>query len=192
MRNDKIQLVAASFLMLFVELVLIRWAGAYVVYLSYFSNFVLLGSFLGIGLGFLRSRKGPDLFIWAPVALRAVRRTRGGLPGADRPHGRAMIYFGSLETHGLPTWVMLPFVFIAVAAIMTMIAHGVAQRFARFPALDAYRLDILGSLAGIVSFAALTTFRVPPIGWMMRDRRPVRRPALATAGDRHSCGRARG
>ena len=44
--------------MLFVELVLIRWAGAYVVYLSYFSNFVLLGSFLGIGLGFLRAHKG--------------------------------------------------------------------------------------------------------------------------------------
>ena len=84
----------------------------------------------------------------------------------DRTGGQ-LIYFGSLETHGLPTWVMLPFIFIAVAAIMTMIAHGVAQRFARFPALDAYRLDILGSLAGIVSFAALTTFRVPPIGWMI-------------------------
>ena len=67
-----------------------------------------------------------------------------------------MIYFGSLETHGLPIWVMLPFVFLAVAAIMTMIAHGVAQRFARFPALEAYRLDILGSLAGIVSFAAMS------------------------------------
>ena len=62
---------------------------------------------------------------------------------------------------------MLPFIFVAVAAIMTMIAHGVAQRFSRFPALDAYRLDILGSLAGIVSFAALTTFRIQPIGWML-------------------------
>ena len=89
MRNDKVQLFLASFLMLFVELVLIRWAGAYIVYLSYFSNFVLLGSFLGIGLGFLRSRKGPDLFMWAPRRSGAVRRAREGLPGADRPHGRA-------------------------------------------------------------------------------------------------------
>ena len=45
------ELVAASFLMLFVELALIRWTGSNIVYLSYFSNFVLLGSFLGIGLG---------------------------------------------------------------------------------------------------------------------------------------------
>ena len=43
--------------MLFLELALIRWLGANVVHLSYFSNFVLLGSFLGIGLGFLISRK---------------------------------------------------------------------------------------------------------------------------------------
>jgi hypothetical protein len=84
----------------------------------------------------------------------------------DRTGGQ-LIYFGSLETKGLPTWIMLPFIFLAVAAIMTMIAHGVAQRFSRFPALDAYRLDILGSLAGIVAFATLTTFRVQPLGWML-------------------------
>ena len=49
------RLFLASVLMLFLELSLIRWLGANVVHLSYFSNFVLLGSFLGIGLGFLRA-----------------------------------------------------------------------------------------------------------------------------------------
>ena len=64
-----LQLFALSFLMLFVELALIRWSGALVIYLSYFSNFVLLGSFLGIGIGFLRARARVNLFPWAPVAL---------------------------------------------------------------------------------------------------------------------------
>ena len=45
------RLLLGSALMLFLELALIRWLGANVVHLSYFSNFVLLGSFLGIGLG---------------------------------------------------------------------------------------------------------------------------------------------
>jgi hypothetical protein len=63
------QLFTLSFLMLFVELALIRWSGALVIYLSYFSNFVLLGSFLGIGIGFLRARSRVNLFPWAPVAL---------------------------------------------------------------------------------------------------------------------------
>ncbi len=152
--------------MLFVELVLIRWAGAYVVYLSYFSNFVLLGSFLGVGLGFLRAHKGPDLFRWAPFSLAVFLIVVKIFPVEIDRTGGNLIYFGSLETKGLPTWVVLPFVFVAVAGIMTMIAYGVAQRFRKFPALEAYRLDIIGSLSGIIAFSALAYFRVPPIGWM--------------------------
>src|ERR1051326_6417560 len=66
--NNKLRLVLLSFLMLFVELALIRWTGANIIYLSYFSNFVLLGSFLGIGLGFLRGGRRPDLWPLAPPA----------------------------------------------------------------------------------------------------------------------------
>ncbi len=36
---NSLRLVLLSFLMLFVELALIRWAGSNVIYLSYFSNF---------------------------------------------------------------------------------------------------------------------------------------------------------
>jgi spermine/spermidine synthase len=167
MRNDRFQLIAASFLMLFTELVLIRWAGAYVVYLSYFSNFVLLGSFLGIGLGFLRAHKKPDLFKWAPVSLVVFLALIKAFPVQIDRTGGDLIYFGSLQTRGLPIWVMLPFIFVAVAGIMTMIAYGVAQRFRKFPALEAYRLDILGSLAGIVTFSVLAYLRVPPVGWFI-------------------------
>ncbi len=66
---DRGRLVLLSFLMLFVELALIRFAGENVIYLSYFSNFVLLGSFLGIGVGFLRARARTDLFPWSIVIL---------------------------------------------------------------------------------------------------------------------------
>ena len=51
--NVRARLVLSSGLMLFLELALIRWLSANVVHLGYFSNFVLLGSFLGVGLGFL-------------------------------------------------------------------------------------------------------------------------------------------
>ncbi len=71
-RSHGSRLVAASFLMLFVELVLIRWTAAYVVYLAYFTNFVLLASFLGIGLGFLRAKADPDLFRWSAPALASL------------------------------------------------------------------------------------------------------------------------
>ena len=67
--SPRLRLVALSFLMLFLELALIRWTGSNVLYLSYFSNFILLASFLGIGLGFLRANSGRNLFRFAPIAL---------------------------------------------------------------------------------------------------------------------------
>src|SRR6476646_8478230 len=63
------RLLLASALMLFLELALIRWLGANIVHLSYFSNFVLLGSFLGIGLGFLISRKRWSVLPWTGPLL---------------------------------------------------------------------------------------------------------------------------
>ena len=165
MRRDRQELLLASFLMLFVELVLIRWAGAYVVYLSYFSNFILLGSFLGIGVGFLRAKKGPDLFRWAPIGLVILTGLVKGLPVVIDRSGGDLIYFGALTTTGLPAWVMLPFLFLATAAVMAMIAHGVAVRFAKFSPLEAYRLDIGGSLLGILAYSVLAFVGAPPLVW---------------------------
>ena len=164
MARDRTELFVASFLMLFVELVLIRWAGAYVVYLSYFANFILLGSFLGIGVGFLRARREPDLFRLAPMFLALFVGVVLVLPVTIDRTGGDLVYFG-VQTHGLPTWVMLPFVFLATAAVMAAIAHGVAVRFARLPALDAYRADIIGSVCGITVFSILALLGTGPFAW---------------------------
>ena len=159
------RLILLSALMLFVELALIRWAGSNVVYLSYFSNFILLGSFLGIGIGFLRARSERDLFRWAPVALAGFVAFVRLFPVEIDRTGSELIYFGLLRPTGLPTWVTLPIVFAAVAAIMTFIAQGVGRAFTRFEPLEAYRLDIMGSILGIVAFTVLSFLRAPPWVW---------------------------
>jgi len=163
--SDKLRLVLLSFLMLFVELALIRWAGSNIVYLSYFSNFVLLGSFLGIGVGFLRARAKTDLFPWAPVALALLVLFVLVFPVEIRRSGGGVIYYGSLESHGPPRSLTLTVIFIAVAATMAFIGEGVARTFARFRPLEAYRLDLLGSLLGVGAFALLSFLRLPPVAW---------------------------
>jgi hypothetical protein len=54
-RTDQARLAFSSFLMLFVELALIRWITANNVYVTEATNFVLLASFLAIGIGFLNA-----------------------------------------------------------------------------------------------------------------------------------------
>lgn len=158
------RLVLLSFLMLFVELALIRWLGSNVVYLSYFSNFVLLGSFLGIGVGFLRGKSRADLFPWAATALACLVVFVVLFPVTIDRSGSQLIYFGG-DASGLPMFVTLPVIFAMVAVVMAAIAQGVARTFAQFEPLEAYRLDILGSLAGIAAFSLLSFLGAPPVVW---------------------------
>src|SRR5579864_4037399 len=68
----------SSFLVLFLEVALIRWMPAYIRLLAYFSNFILLAAFLGIGVGCIlagRASAGPrarNLFAWFPTLLLAL------------------------------------------------------------------------------------------------------------------------
>lgn len=165
--RERYRLVALSFLMLFVELALIRWAGSNVLHLSYFSNFVLLGSFLGIGIGFLRGEVRRDLFPYAPAALAALVAFILFFPVDVRVADRSVLFFTSdqLESSGPPLWLTLPVIFVAVAATLTCLTQGVARSFAKFEPLEAYRLDVLGSLLGIAGFSALSFLGAPPLAW---------------------------
>jgi hypothetical protein len=160
--RDGVRLFLLAFLLLFVELVLIRWTAAYVVYLSYFTNFVLLGSFLGIGLGFLRPR--PSLFRWAPASLAAVVLVVYLVPIRISHSGGRLIYFGA-HTGGTPIWLALPVVFAAVTLTMMLVAGAAAATFSRLAPLAAYRFDILGSIAGTATFALMSFLGFGPFAW---------------------------
>ena len=167
-KDDKqvvVRLLLSSFLMLFLELALIRWLGANVVHLSYFSNFVLLGSFLGIGAGFLISRKSWS--IW-PVSFPMLTALVIGVfkfPVSIERTGSDVIYFTSLAISGPPAWLALPVVFALVATILAGPAELVGRCFARLQPLSAYRYDVIGSLLGIVAFASLSFLQAPSVVW---------------------------
>jgi len=164
--SPRVRLVLASALMLFVELALIRWTSSNNLYLVHLTNFVLLASFLGIGLAFLRGNRGRDLFPLAPallallVAFVLTFTVRTGTTGAG---GWALV--GNFGMAPLPRWLSLTVIFALVVATLGCVATEVARTFARFEPLDAYRLDIGGSLLGIVTFAGLSFLRMPPLAW---------------------------
>jgi SAM-dependent methyltransferase len=152
--------------MLFVELSVIRWAGANVVYLAYFSNLVLLGSFLGIGLGFLwAGRDRRPLFPFTPVVLAAFIAFIRLSPIDIDVSGSQLIFFNEPTITGPPREVVLPVIFVTVAAVLMFIADGVARVFKEFEPLEAYKLDIIGSVLGIVGVSVLAFLGMSPIVW---------------------------
>ena len=168
--NDKCRLVLLSFLMLFVELTLVRWSGSNIYYLFFFSNYVLLASFLGIGISFIRSKSHRRFFYLSPIFLAIVvfccyRYSYQYQPRLNSETGNLNYYGSYFKDNIYPQWFSLPLIFISVTAVMASLADGVARTFQLFKPLQAYRLEVIGSLTGIVTFSILSFFHATPIWW---------------------------
>jgi SAM-dependent methyltransferase len=158
----------ASFLLLFLQVALIRWMPAYVRLLSYFSNFILLASFLGIGVGCLLAPSRRRLFTWFPlvqaivIAVVYFVRLEVGIAA------EGSIYFTSGTSDDVvrvETTLLLPVVFVIVAALFAAIAQRMAREMLTLPPLTAYTVNLGGSLAGVAGFAVLSWLELPPTAW---------------------------
>jgi len=107
------RLLARSFLSLFLELALIRWTSSNIYYLGYFTNFVLLASFLGIGMGFLLARRRFDLFSLAPFCLGVYMLIARSIPVSAKVPSTASLIFRSTQAQdSVPPQVVLPIVYL--------------------------------------------------------------------------------
>jgi SAM-dependent methyltransferase len=167
MNGVRLRVFLVSFTLLFFELLCIRWIPAYVRYLSYFTNFILLASFLGMGLGILTARRTTFRFPPFPVmvllvaSVVAVNRFELNISSTD------VLYFGS-GTHGVAraeSFILLPLIFTFVAAAFIPLARTLGSLFTQTAPLTAYTFDILGSLAGTAAFFIIGYFALPPIYW---------------------------
>jgi spermidine synthase len=162
-------LFLSSFLVLFLEIALIRWMPAYVRLLAYFSNFILLATFLGGGLGCLLASRRRPLIVWFPLAqlivILAVDRLR--LEVAV-PTSSTNIYFTSgtaAPVVSVESTMLLPLLFVIVALLFVTVAQRMGRELTGRPPLQAYTINLLGSLAGIAAFALLSWFELPPAVW---------------------------
>jgi len=164
-RGKQGRLVFASFLMLFTELAVIRWITANNVFVTEATNFVLLASFLGIGIGFLNARSGRDYLRWTPVTLLALVAFVLTFPVILHNPSGPTPFRGAGNMPALPLPVSFAAVFVLTVAVMAGFGQAVARVFVGFRPLSAYRLDILGSIAGITLFSGLSFLDQPPFTW---------------------------
>ena len=158
----------ASFLVLFLEVALIRWMPAYIRLLAYFSNFILLASFLGIGVGCLMAPSRRRLFTWFPllqaVVIGAAYFFR--LEVAVQPTGSIYFTSGTAEqVVVVESTMLLPLIFVIVAALFATLAQRMGREMAALPPLRGYTINLLGSLAGVGLFAVISWLQLSPTWW---------------------------
>jgi len=162
-----IRLLLTSAVLLFVELLLIRWIPANVKYIGFFSNFVLMASFLGIGIGILlgpRARRLPTspfpVLLLALVVLVLGAQLNVKVPAGDE------IFFGLSDSSSADVnLLVLPLVVLLVTALMVALSLPLGPLLRSMPPLRAYAIDITGSMCGIAAFTIASLFGLGPAVW---------------------------
>jgi len=182
-RRAYAELFFISFVMLYFELACIRWFGSTVVFLTFFTNLVLMACFLGMSVGLLTASRRRD-FINAVIPLTFLAAALAyGVLWTYNTYGRVtidvggqrspqQIFFGTEVRPSDPSRFVVPIeavggVFFAlIALIFVGLGQAMGRRFNALPnRVLAYTADVLGSLAGIVAFAAGSWYRLPPLVW---------------------------
>jgi spermidine synthase len=183
-QNDGFELFLISVVILFLELAGIRWFPAHVLYLTFFTNVVLLASFLGMSVGCLAANHRRNYLSWTPfllvvalAAAHAVEITSGSLlkfVDVGNQASPQQIYFGTeyhsgdLSRYVIPVEVLCGFFFIVIALAFIGPGQELGRALNRWPnRVQAYTLNIVGSIAGILLFAACSWLELSPFWWFL-------------------------
>lgn len=164
--TPRARLFLTSATVLFVELLLIRWIPANVVYVGFFNNFLLMASFLGIGVGILLGRRfGAAAAPWfAPLTFLLVLFVL--LAQVNVHNDLGDIWFATAAGREIDiNFLALPAMIVLTAAAMALLATPLGPLLRAMPPLHAYTFDIAGSMAGIALFAGLSLAGMPPSTW---------------------------
>src|SRR6476661_4870477 len=161
-RPSVLPLVAASFVTLATEIVLIRWLPGQVRVIAYFPNLILIASFLGLGAGSLLRRKVP-LWVWPIllIVLAAVvdAMSRVAFTQESTTEHLWLLYLDLPRGAPVVNGVRLPIlaVFILTAATFVPLGGFIADRLNAFNGagvpLAGYAADLSGSFLGVVGLS---------------------------------------
>ena len=177
-------LFLVGFLVLFLELACIRWFAAYVVFLQFFTNVILIAAFLGMSCGSMAARAKRDwLGLFPAIALGTVVAAIATLEIYKRWHGLAVdvgaqrgspqeVFFGTeyrdpdVAQFVLPIDVIAGLFFVLVALMFVGLGQALGRSFDAYPdRVKGYAYNVGGSLAGIVGFSLLSFTNAPPVTW---------------------------
>jgi hypothetical protein len=170
--NDKkavVELIAISFLSLFLELALIRFINSNVQVVAYFNNFLVLSAFLGLGFGSILAYKKYDLFSLFPLIFASIIVFIFflGIFGSVVDVSENVIWAGdNLINPNLPAPLVIILIFCGNFLFFVPLGFRLGRNLDKFEnRLVAYAFDLLGSILGVASFALLSYLQTAPYIW---------------------------
>ena len=164
-----------TFGILALELGIIRWTSSQVRMFAYFNNVVLIGAFLGMGLGVALGRKYPGLVHLALPALFVLALPLAfaeplGLVHLSFPDN-SVVLWGATDMQFIPArFARNIAIFLAlycnIVGVFVCCGAPLGHLFSRLPVLRAYSADLTGSLLGVLIFTITAWMNAGPTAWL--------------------------
>ena len=183
--RTKLDLFLVSLLILFLELACIRWFPAHVLFLTFFTNTVLLACFLGISVGCLTASSRWNFLRVSPLLLAIAVGSAivleglaalgvGSFVDVGDQTSPQIIYFGAenyvgdLANFRIPVELINGFVFLLAALSFVGPGQLLGRLLRRIPdRIQAYSIDICGSMVGILLFTGVSWLQLSPFWWFL-------------------------
>ncbi|MCU1268146.1 MAG: Spermine synthase [Acidobacteria bacterium] len=176
------ELFLISTVILFLELAAIRWFPAHVLYLTFFTNIVLLACFLGMSVGCLAASHRRNYLKWTPLLLAVallgalfVEISSGSfVKFLDVGHQASpqLVFFGTeyhsqdLSRYAVPVEALCGFFFLIIALALIGPGQELGRALNRWTnRVQAYSINISGSIVGILLFALCSRLQLSPLWW---------------------------
>ncbi|OGS34905.1 MAG: hypothetical protein A2474_00510 [Elusimicrobia bacterium RIFOXYC2_FULL_34_12] len=166
-----LRLFLISFVALFFQVTCIRWFNSNVVMLSYFSNFVLLACFLGLGVGLMISSKKSDYINYFPAVFLIICIIFWKVIISISVKSDLSIYFTAsgfgkgIPLYDVSAWWFLPAIFLLTTVLFITIGQELGRAFIGIEPLKAYLINVFSSIIGVVVFAMISFFNSSPLVW---------------------------
>ncbi len=189
-----LQIGLATFGILALELGVIRWISGQVRILAYFSNLILIGCFLGMGVGLVLGRRWPGLVhlalpVLAVLAVPVALAEPLGIMHLRFPDPAIHLWGGEIQAETLREFVGTTLVilslFCGVVAVFVCAGAAVGHLMSLRSDLGGYSADLVGSLLGVLTTTVVTAAGLPPPAWLIVAGLPflwLSRRALAWTG----------
>ncbi len=167
-RTGLARVAAAAFLILLLELALIRFVPSEVRAISYFTNLMLFSAFFGIGLGCILQRRNlpgyvlPSAFFLIFLYVLAMRGIVVYDGGGDVHYWLQADDQRSRPPVQVPLFLAAAIVFIVSSGPFVAMGWRLAREMQLHGRLKAYGFNLLGSLLGVILFSLASYLKCPP------------------------------
>lgn len=186
LKNNRTQLFLISFAALFFEILVIRWLSTEIRIFGYFKNLILMGAFVGLGLGCAtasaassddaKAKNSVGQFF--PYLLLVLTSLIAAAPYIGLNHINFVVQtdvffwlqqadvitsIGQLITN--ITWVVV--LFLLVVSVFDSLGQRLGEELAKQESLNAYSVNLGGSAVGVLVYNMLAFLKTSPGVWLI-------------------------